>query len=269
MQKFKKMNSQIKLKVLYVGLLLIGFCSCVSKKEITYFQGLEEVQQQVNTSKNSLEIKPNDLLTISVSAYNMEAAQPFNLPVVGVAAGSGDAGLRVSGTPQLQPFLVDSDGNIEFPQLGTVEVGGLNRQELAAKLKTQIAEYVKEPIVIVRIVNFQVSVLGEVNRPGTFSVQDEYLSLPKALGLAGDMSIYGQRENVLVMREENGSKTYAYLNMTDANVINSPFYYLKQNDVVYIEPNNAQKQGAGYNRNASVYISVASVLISLIVLIAR
>ncbi|WP_026837175.1 polysaccharide biosynthesis/export family protein [Gillisia sp. JM1] len=263
------MNSLIKIKFLFVGLLLIVFSSCVSGKKITYFQGLDEVQQQVDTSKNSLKIKPNDLLTISVSAYNMVAAQPFNLPVIGVASGGGDAGLRVGGTPQLQPFLVDSDGSIVFPQLGTVQVEGLNRQELAAKLKMQISEYVKEPIVIVRIVNFQVSILGEVNRPGTFSVQDEYLSLPKALGLAGDMSIYGQRENVLVMREENGSKIHAYLDMTDANVINSPFYYLKQNDVVYIEPNNAQKQGAGYNRNSSVYISVASVLISLIVLIAR
>ncbi len=263
------MNSQIKIKSLLLGLLLIGFSSCVSKRQITYFQGLEEVQQQVDASKNSLKIKPNDLLTISVSAYNMVAAQPFNLPVVGSTMGGMDSGLRLSSAPQLQAYLVDSDGNIEFPQLGTVQVGGLNRQELAAKLKTQIEEYVQKPIVNVRIVNFQVSVLGEVNRPGTFNVPDEYLSLPKALGLAGDMSIYGQRKNVLVMREENGSKTHAYLDITDANVINSPYYYLKQNDVVYVEPNNAQKQGASYNRNASVYVSVASVLISLIILITR
>ncbi len=242
--------------------LFFTISSCVSKKEIAYFQGLDNVQQQVESSKIALEIKPNDLLTISVSAYNMEAAMPFNLLVVGVAGGGG-------ANAQLQPFLVDSDGNIEFPQLGTIRVSGLNRQELSTKLKTQISEYVQEPIVNVRIVNFQVSVLGEVNRPGTFSVPDEYLSLPQALGLAGDMNIYGQRTNVLVMREENGLKTYEYLDLTDANVINSPFYYLKQNDVVYIEPNGAQKQAANYNRNASVYISVASVLISLIVLIAR
>ncbi len=242
--------------------LLFSISSCVSKKEITYFQGLDNVQQQLASSKISLEIKPNDLLTISVSAYNMEAAMPFNLPAVGVAGGGGI-------NAQLQPFLVDNDGNIEFPQLGSIKVSGLNSQKLAEKLKLQISEYVQDPIVIVRIVNFQVSVLGEVNRPGTFSVPDEYLSLPKALGLAGDMSIYGQRTNVLVMREENGTKTHEYLDLTDANVINSPFYYLKQNDVVYVEPNGAQKQAANYNRNASVYISVASVLISLIVLIAR
>jgi polysaccharide export outer membrane protein len=253
-------------------LVLLGVCSitsCVSGKKITYFQNMEQLQQLAEASKTGLSIKPNDLLTISVSAYNMEAAQPFNLTVAGVATGGGDAGLRVSGTPQLQPFLVDSDGNIEFPQLGTLKVAGMNRQELSGKLKTLISEYVKEPIINVRIVNFQVSVLGEVNRPGTFSVPDEYLSLPKALGLAGDMSIYGMRENVLVVREENGQKTYAYLDLTDAEVMNSPFYYLKQNDVVYVEPNNAQKQGSGYNRNSSVYISIASVLISLAILITR
>lgn len=259
----------LKLPLLAI-LSVLFFNSCVSGKKITYFQNMKQLEQLAEASKTGLSIKPNDLLTISVSAYNMEAAAPFNLPVVGVASGSGmDASLRVGGTPQLQPHLVDSEGNIEFPQLGTIKVAGMNRQELSEKLKTLISEYVKEPIVNVRIVNFQVSVLGEVNRPGTFSVPDEYLSLPKALGLAGDMSIYGQRENVLVVREENGQKTYAYLDLTNANVMNSPYYYLKQNDMVYVEPNNAQKQGAGYNRNSSVYISIASILISLAILITR
>jgi len=265
------MKSPHYLKLTLLAILSLLFLnSCVSGKKITYFQNMEQLQQLAEASKTGLSIKPNDLLTISVSAYNMEAAQPFNLPVVGVATGGGaEAGLRVSGTPQLQPFLVDSDGNIEFPQLGTLKVTGMNRQELSGKLKTLISEYVKEPIINVRIVNFQVSVLGEVNRPGTFSVPDEYLSLTKALGLAGDMSIYGQRDNVLVVREENGQKTYAYLDLTDAKVMNSPYYYLKQNDVVYVEPNNAQKQGSAYNRNSTVYISIASVLISLAILITK
>ena len=174
-----------------------------------------------------------------------------------------------SGRQQLQTYLVDSDGNIGFPILGTVEVQGMNRQELAAKLEKRVSEYVQDPIVNVRIVNFQLSVLGEVNRPGTFDIRDEYLSLPKALGLAGDMSIYGRRDNVLVVREENGKKTHAYLDLTDAEVINSPYYYLQQNDVVYVEPNGAQRQSASYNRNAGVYISIASVVISLIVLITK
>ncbi|UJH89856.1 polysaccharide biosynthesis/export family protein [Antarcticibacterium sp. 1MA-6-2] len=257
-------------KFFIFSVLAVLVSSCVSGKKITYFQNIEDLQQVADASRSNLSIKPNDLLTISVSGPEPEAVMPFNLPVVGVAMGAGiEAQMRVSGTPQLQSYLVDSEGNIEFPILGTVEVAGLNRQELAAKLKQQISDYVQNPIVNVRIVNFQVSVLGEVNRPGTFTIQDEYLSLPKALGLAGDMSIYGMRENVLVMREEGGVTKSAYLDLTDANVVNSPFYYLQQNDVVYVEPNGAQKQGAAYNRNATVYISIASVLISLAILITR
>lgn len=253
-------------QLVLVVLVLLLTASCANGKKIPYFQGLDQITQQADVSKNNLSIKPNDMLTISVSAYNMEAALPFNLPVVG---STGTGMLAAQGAAQMQPYLVDSEGNIEFPQLGTINVDGVNRQQLAARLKTEISAFVKDPIVNVRIVNFQVSVLGEVNRPGTFSIQDEYLSLPKALGLAGDMSIYGLRDNVLVMREENGRKIHAYLDLSDANVVNSPFYYLQQNDVVYVEPNNAQKQGAAYNRNASVYISIASVLISLAILITR
>ena len=254
------------LRLVTITLLVMLTASCANGKKIAYFQGLDQITQQADISKSNLNIKPNDMLTISVSAYNMEAALPFNLPVVG---STGTNMLAAQGVAQMQPYLVDSEGNIEIPQLGTINVAGVNRQQLAARLKTEISAFVKDPIVNVRIVNFQVSVLGEVNRPGTFSIQDEYLSLPKALGLAGDMSIYGLRDNVLVMREENGKKIHAYLDLSDANVVNSPFYYLQQNDVVYVEPNNAQKQGAAYNRNASVYISIASVLISLAILITR
>ena len=255
-----------------LALLIVSITtSCVSRKEIVYFQGLDQAEAKLDQNqRTSLKIKHNDLLTISVSAPEQEAAMPFNLPVIGVPQGGAElGGLSVNGRQQLQTYLVDSDGNIEFPVLGTVKVVGLNRQELSAKLKSQVSEYVQDPIVNVRIVNFQVSVLGEVARPGTFDVRDEYLSLPKALGFAGDLSIYGRRDNVLVMREENGKKIHAYLNLTDPNVINSPFYYLQQNDVVYVEPNGAQMQSASYNRNAGVYISIASVLISLAVLITN
>ena len=121
----------------------------------------------------------------------------------------------------------------------------------------------------IRLSNFQVSVLGEVARPGTFAVSDEYMSLPKALGLAGDLTIYGKRDNVLVMREEEDGIKKVYLDLTDNEIVNSPYYYLQQNDVVYVEPNGPQRQSASYNRNASIYISIASVLVSLAVLISR
>ena len=246
------------------------FSSCVSREEFVYFQHLKKIENQVDTNFSSgLNIKPNDLLTISVSAREIEAALPFNLPVV--SGGSVmDAKLRIAGSPQMQTYLVNQDGKIQFPILGEIVVKGLNRKELSAKLEMQIAEYVQKPIVNVRIVNFQVSVLGEVNRPGTFDIQDEYLSLPKALGLAGDLTIYGKRKNILVVRETtDGKKVHTYLDLTDADIVNSPFYYLQQNDVVYVEPNGPQRQSANYNRNASVYISIASVLVSVAVLLTR
>lgn len=250
-------------------ILLILLTSCGSGRKIAYMQGIEQAISQATTSANSLKIKPNDLITISVSAYNMEAAAPFNLQMVAVAGSGIDSQIRVAGTPQLQPYLVDDDGNIEFPQLGTVKVEGMDRKALASQLRSKISEFVKDPIVNVRIINFQVSVLGEVNNPGTFNVQDEYLSIPKALGLAGDISIYGLRDNILVVREEGDRKTYGYLDLSDANIINSPYYYLQQNDMVYVEPNKAKKQEANYNKNSPIYISIASVLISLAILITR
>ncbi|WP_324721848.1 polysaccharide biosynthesis/export family protein [Salinimicrobium sp. HB62] len=252
--------------LILAALSLLLTTSCVSRKKIAYFQDLPQLQAEVDLAKSNLEIQPNDLLTITVSAANLEAVQPFNLPVTS-APRIGDMG--VQGNMQLQSYLIDSDGNIEFPVLGTVHVAGLTRQELIEKLKTEISEYVHNPIVNIKIVNFQITILGEVSRPGTFTVPDERISLPKALGLAGDLTIYGQRDNVLVMRETGGKTTYKYIDLTGSDFINSPYYYLQQNDVIYVEPNKAQRQGASYNRNASVYISIASVLISLIVVIFR
>lgn len=258
----------MKLYLPLLGILaLLLTSSCVSGKKITYYQNMEALNKEAAAAEKGLEIKPNDLLVISVAAENIEAVQPFNLPVVGLPS-TGDA-TRVSGQPQLQTYLVDSEGNIAFPVLGNLNVEGLTRQQLSRMLEENIAKYVQKPIVNIRIANFQVTVLGEVNRPGTFNVPDEYLSLNKALGLAGDLTIYGKRDNILIIRETDERKIYEYVDLTDSGLLNSPFYYLQQNDVVYVEPNAAQKQASTYNRNASVYISIASVLVSLIVLIAR
>ena len=265
----KKLPQFFKLSV--IALLLFSLASsCVSRQEIVYFQGLEKAEAAMDKQREkSLKIKPNDLLTISVSAPEQAAALPFNLPVIGVPQGGMDMGMTVNGRQQLQTYLVEENGEIDFPVLGQVTAEGLSQQQLAAKLKVQIKRYVQDPIVNVRLVNFQISVLGEVNRPGTFDVEDAYFTLPQALGMAGDLSIYGKRDNVLVMREENGVTTHAYLDLGDANIINSPYYYLQQNDVVYVEPNGPQRQSASYNRNAGVYISIASVLVSVAVLLTR
>lgn len=259
-----------KLYLLWSAIICISvLTSCVSRKDVVYFENIKQIELSEDENFKSLKLKPQDLITINVAASEQSAAMPFNLPVVGMASSSEAGGLVIGGRQQMQTYRINRNGEIDFPVLGNVAVKGMTPQELEVNLKNAITEYVQDPIVNVRLVNFQISVLGEVNRPGTFTINQEKISVTQALGLAGDMSIYGVRNNVLVMREQGVEKVHAYLDLTDANSINSPFFYLQQNDVVYVEPNGAQMQGASYNRNAGVYISIASVLISLIVLITK
>lgn len=210
-------------------------------------------------------IRPNDILIINVAAFDMETAAPFNL----VQPARNLMQVQNLANREVQGYLVNDDGTIEFPVLGTVVVGGKTRQELVNYLKKEISTYIKNPIINIDIVNYKVTVLGEVNRPGTFTIPDERITLLEAIGMAGDLNIYGKRNNILILREENGVRTYSVIDITKTDFIQSPFYYLKQNDVVYVQPNNAQVGAAAYNRNAPVYISIASVLISLAILITR
>lgn len=248
-------------------MLLLLLSSCVSRKDVVYFQDLKGLQQEIAAAKEGIKIQPNDQLSITVSASNIEAVQPFNLPIT-TAPRLGDSRM-VTGSMQMLTYLVDSDGNIEFPQLGTIHVAGKTRQELIGFLKEKISQYVQNPIINVQLTNFQVTILGEVNQPGTYSVPDERISLPKALGLAGDLNIYGKRDNIMILRETGDSVTYGYVDLRDSDLIDSEWYYLQQNDMVYVEPNKAQVQAAAYNRNASVYISVAGVIISVISVLIR
>ncbi|WP_010229638.1 polysaccharide biosynthesis/export family protein [Gillisia marina] len=231
---------------------------------MVYFQGIEQLSKSEDRNfGNNLEIQPDDILTIRVSAPEPEAAIPFNL-TKSLGSNSG-----MNGNVELETYLVANDGTIQFPVIGTVEVKGLTNHELAKKIKEDIEEYVKDPIVNVRILNFQISVIGEVKNPGTFSIQDDHITLTKALAMAGDLTIFGKRENILIMGEEDGKKTYAYLDLTNANIANSPHYNLRQNDVVYVEPKATRRQSAGSTGLASTYLSIASVLASLIILITR
>ncbi len=261
------MKSLLTTKCLFLVLgLFLSLGSCVSRKNIAYFQGLEKVQSR-NTD-NNIRIKPDDVLTIMVSAQEQSAALPFNLTknVAGMqAAGGGMANV------ELQTYLVSDDGTIRFPVIGTVAVQGLTNLELSAKLEEEIARYVKDPLVNVRNMNFQISVLGEVANPGTFVIDpdQDHLSLPKALGLAGDLLLTGKRKEILVMREENGVTTHAYLDLTDPTTLDSPYYNLRQNDVVYVEPIGPKIQSASYLVTAASYLSVVSVITSLILIFTR
>lgn len=241
--------------------------SCVSRKKIVYFQDIEKLSQNSDVVKPSIAFKPNDLLSITVSASDLESVRPFNViiesrPVVG--------GSSVFANNTQQPgYLVDSAGDIHFPVLGTIHVEGLTPKELNEYLISELSTYIKDPIVNIRILNFTVSVLGEVTRPGTYTVSGEKISVLEALGLANDLTIYGKRDNVLVIREENGKKSYTYLDLRNSDILDSEYYYLQQNDVVYVEPNQAQRQSSSFNRNSTVYISIASLMLSVLVLLFR
>ena len=245
--------------------LIMG--SCVSRKKITYYQNMEDLEQEVIAAEAGLEIKPNDLLTINVAAENMESVQPFNLLTIGRPLSGASTGMNTQ--LQQQPYLVDDEGNIEFPVLGTIHVAGLNRKQISELIEEKVSKYVQNPIVNARIANFQVTVLGEVNQPGTFSIPDEYLSLNKALGFAGDLTISGKRENILIIRETEEGKTYNYVDLTDASLLNSPYYYLQQNDVVYVEPSSSKIQSRSLLGTATQYLSIASVITSLILVFTR
>jgi polysaccharide export outer membrane protein len=223
--------------VIFICLILLS--SCGSRKDLVYFQDEPITNQNLSELDNSFEIrfKPNDILTIDVSAEVAESVSIFNLPVVSYDSGIGSS---AQGMILRQTYLVDPQGTIEFPVLGTIKIGGLTRVEATKMLKEKIGEYVKEFIVNIRIMNFTVTISGEVNRPGNYTVQGERISLMQALGLAGDLTIYGKRDNIFLIREVDGKKKYAKYDLTSINVVNSPVYYLSQNDIIYVEPNKCQ-----------------------------
>lgn len=249
-------------------LLILMFTSCVPRKKIVYYQNISSF----NDSEMNFEtvIKTDDLLMIIVSAPG-DAAKDFNLPVVSVTGTTTftnniDA---VSSQQRYQTYLVDNKGYIQFPVLGKLKVSGLTRTQVLDMLNEKLSEYIKNPVVNLRIVNFKITVSGEVVRPGEFEIQTERITLPEAIALAGDMTVYGKRENVLVRREIDGKKTYNYVDMTKADFINSSFYYLQQNDFIYIEPNKTKINSSAVGPNVSVIISATSVLIALIAILTR
>ena len=168
----------------------------------------------------------------------------------------------------LHTYLVNSHGEIDFPVLGKLQVAGLTRSELTDLMTEKISVYVKSPIITIQIRNFKVSVLGEVNKPGTVNVPNERLSVLDALGMAGDLTIYGNRSNVLLIRDNNGKKEYHRFDLTSAETLTSPYYYLQQNDVLYVEPNKARKGNAKYSQSGQFNVSLASTIISALSVLA-
>lgn len=256
----------LKSKNILILLALVVLSSCASRQELAYFQD-EAIENGIENLNADFEIrfKSDDLLTIDVSALEPDAARPFNLPAVSYNASV----INAQGNLKMQTYLVDANGFIEFPVLGSLKMGGLSRSEANAFMKEKLAEYIKDPIVNIRLANFTITILGEVNKPGTFTIQDEKVSLSEALGLAGDLTIYGKRNNVFLIREVDGQKRYAKFDLTSINVVNSPNYYLTQNDVIYVEPNKAKMRQSTYNQNNGVIIAAVSTLATIAAILLR
>lgn len=255
-------------KTFYLFSVLLFFLaqtSCVSKKNIVYFQNDQINQSEVSNNFVTI-FKPDDLLQITISALDMESVQPFNLPVANFSTVTGNA----FGNPIQQSYLVDSKGYIDFPILGKLKVGGKTREGVLKMFKEKLdPNYVKNPTINIFISNFKITVSGDVKNPGTYTVPNERVTIIEALGLAGDTNISAQRNNVKVIREERGQKKVYVLDLRSNSIFTSPVYYLQQNDLIYVEPNSAKSQSAAYNRNIGLFISLASVLISVLTVVTR
>ncbi|MFK7000579.1 polysaccharide biosynthesis/export family protein [Flavobacterium oreochromis] len=258
------MRSKIYLFVF--GIISFFVLGCSQQKKIAYYSDLSNNSSFENVVFFEPKIQPDDLLLITVSAPDPDAAAPFNLESTTAPSVSNQG---MSGPRQQQLYLVDQKNQIEFPIIGALTFGGLKKEEAISLLKNKLKVYIKNPIVNIRIMNFKVSVIGEVVRPGSFNVVSERITLPEALSLAGDLTIYGKRDNVLLIRENEGRKSYHRIDLTKSDFMNSPYYYLKQNDLIYIEPNRARANASTFNQNIPVWISLSSVLISLVLLFKK
>ena len=254
--------------------LLCCVTSCVSTEKMYYLQGAEQLPIECEEQDYQLHIQPDDQLAISINSRDQELIAPFNsYMMVGTGGGNSPTSYAASSTTQsgIAYFQVNKDGNIHFPILGDIFVQGLTNTDVARMLETMLREgnYVQDASVKVKIMSFKVTVLGEVKNPGVQSMSNERLTILEALGKAGDLLPSGQRENILVMREVDGKRLTYRIDLTKAkSVVNSPAYYLQQNDVIYVTPNSAIKvKGSATGSYVSLYGSIISVLASLVSLI--
>lgn len=253
--------------------VMLLLTSCATTKDIVYFQNKLVDSPEKIDKHAGIVIQPKDLVSIVVSTRNPELAAMFNLPVLTYQAGS-EVAVMNGYNQRLMGYVVDNDGYVDFPVLGKVKASGYTRWELAELLKNRLVNdgYLNDAVVTVDFLNFKVSVLGEVTNPGTFIIEGDKVTILQALSLARDLTIFGRRDNVSVIREENGQRTIYELNLTDVDLFKSPAYYLKQNDIVYVQPNDVKARQSTTDdktlRISSIALSSGSLLVSLVTLLA-
>lgn len=251
--------------ILIISLCALLSCACSSYKNVPYIQDAEVLNSiQNDIPLYDAKIMPKDLLTITVNTTDPEVAAPFNLTVQSTYNATRSSQLTQQAT--LQQYLVSNDGTIEFPVLGTLKVSGLTKSEAENLIREKLGDYIKEvPIVTVRMANYKISVLGEVVRPGMFTINNEKVNIFEALALAGDLTIWGMRDNVKLIREDaDGKREIITLNLNKADIVTSPYYYLQQNDILYVTPNKTKAKSSDIGQSTSLWLNGTSILVSLV-----
>lgn len=256
---------KMKQKLLVWLMLPFILVACQSYKKVPYLQDSEKTAQVLQQEKMyDAKIMPKDLLIIVVSCTSPELAIPFNLTVASPIS-IANSNMATTTQPVLQQYLVSNEGTIDFPVLGVLKLGGLTKKEAEQMIVDKLKPYIKEtPIVTVRMVNYKISVIGEVARPGTFTINNEKVNLLEALAMAGDMTVYGLRDNVKLIREgADGKQQIITLDLNKAETIVSPYYWLQQNDIVYVTPNKAKARNSDIGNSTSLWFSATSIVVSL------
>lgn len=267
------MTSRFNFRQYFFCLLLSAavLSSCSSVKDIAYFQNKVVNQPEKIDKHAGIVIQPKDMLSIVVSSRNPELVSMFNLPVVSYQAGSET--VSGAGVQRLLGYVVDNAGYIDFPVLGPISVSGMTRWELSEMIKDRLIKdgLLTDAVVTVEFMNFKVSVLGEVNAPGTYTIEGDKVTVLQAISLARDLTIFGLRENVSVIRERDGERTIYQINLCDVNLFKSPAYYLQQNDIIYVEPNQEKARQSTTDdktlRMTSILVSGGSLLVSIATLV--
>lgn len=242
-------------------------------RDMNYLEDLQAGDTTVIANIPTIRVKTDDKLSVVINSRDPQLANLFNLPIVTYRVGQTNI---APSNQEVSNYTVDSQGNIDFPVVGKIHVAGLSREEIAAKVKNELItkNLVKDPVVTVEFTNHAISVLGEVNKPGRYGIDRDKITILDAIGMAGDLTIYGKRKDILVLREENGKQIPYKINLcAGRELLSSPAYYLQQNDVIYVEPNNVRARQSTVNgnnvRSSSFWLSLASLLTTVVVLIVK
>ena len=253
-----------------IGCMVLLLSGCGSYKQVPYLQELEALEiSDTLPPMYDAKIMPKDLLTITVNTSDPEASAPFNLTVQ--TNNSASSVHSITQQPSLQQYLVNNEGDIDFPVLGRIPVGGLTKNEAEDLIREKLKPYLQEtPIVTIRMVNYKISVLGEVAKPGTFTVSNEKVNIFEALAMAGDLTVWGVRDNVKLIREDaQGKRQIISLNLNNAEIVTNPYYYLQQNDILYVSPNKTKAKNSDIGQSTSLWFSATSILVSIATLLVN